>query len=992
MRSVSGNTSCVSIWPRGWDRRLLPVVLAVVAWAFPALAQDVLMHHNDLYRTGVQSHETQLTPATINTVKFGKLFSMRVDGQVYAQPLWVGSYTMNDGKAHNVLFVATQNDSVYAFDADGKGPEAGYYWHVSLLDAGESPVTASETGCTDITPQVGITGTPVINRALGVLYVVSKSRVVSGNKTTYFQRLHALSLSSGREMMNGPVEITASVPGTGYDAVDGVVSFNPLTENQRSALTLNRGTVWIAWASHGDDDPYHGWLLGYNESDLTKQTGVFNDSPNGQRGGIWMSAGGISADSDGNLYLASGNGTYDANAGGEDYGSTVFKFTPVSSATASNGLKMATSFTPDNQEYLSSVDSDMGTSACTLIDNPGAMTPHLLVTTDKDGWIYLLDRDKMGGYTQNKNEDLQEFSNGGGNFHQNLAFFNNQIYVAPDGLPLSAWKFDAATGLFDTQPVTAPDSTYGCGGCDGSGATVSISASGSEDGMVWAIDNSGYNSTPAVLHAYDAGLKTELYNSTWAAGLRDQADIAVKFTTPTIANGFVYVGGGSSVTVYGLFSNGPMVADPPEFSPAPGAETAEVKVVLTDKTPGAKVHYTLDGTEPGVLTPVYVKPFSISTTTEVKAMAEAPGYVPGPSSGGVYLFGTPGDIFGFNKGFPDADLVANGSAKALPTRIQLTDGGNNEAGSVYYRTPVKIANFTVNFDFAMTNAVAHGFTFVLQNQGLTALGPDGGGLGYGPPLPKGTAGISPSAAIKFDLFNSDGEGIDSTGFYVDGASPTVPSVNLTPSTIDLHSGHIFSVELTYNGVMVTEFITDTVTGKKFHGSYPVNLATTLGASAALIGFTGSSGGIGVTTNILNWSFSNPTKELFAATGLTAKVEGPALVASSDPLLPDGKGVLFPATAVGQSVSFTVTVAADATFAVNLQGVRGTDMGIMQLAIDGKNFGSAVDGYTTAPSKLNVTYGSLLLTAGSHAFTYKVTGKNPGSTGYEASFGEITLEP
>jgi hypothetical protein len=950
------------------------------------------MHHVDAYRSGVQSHETKLTPANIGTKTFGKLFSMYADGAVYAEPLWVGDCVMNDGKAHNVLFVATQHDSVYAYDADGKGPEYGYYWHANLLGKGETSVPSADAypgGGADILPEVGITGTPVIDRKLGVLYVVAKSKLVSGGNTTYIQRLHALSLSTGRETMNGPVVIQASVPGNGYDAANGVVTFNPLTQNQRSALAEADGSVWIAWASHGDGDPYHGWVIGYSATNITKQTGVFNDTPNGYEGGIWMSGGGPSVDAQGNLYLASGNGVFDASTGGSDYASTIFKFTPSADSTA---LDPVTSFTPYDQANLSGNDLDMGTGSCVLIDNPtpGAQYPHLLASAGKDGTIYLVDRDQMGGYMQNTNEDVQDFSDGGFDVHQNLAFFNNQLYIAPDGGPLSTWTFNPATGLFNTNPATAPDSSFGCDGCDGAGATPTISANGTENPIVWIVDNSNYNFNPAVLHAFNASLTTELYNSTWAAGNRDQAGIAVKFATPTVANGFVYVGGLQSVTAYGLFSEAPATAKAPVFSPPAGHETLPVTVTITDATPNAIIHYTVDGSLPNITSPTYKAPIPISSTTLLQAMAVADGYAPGFASSGEYLFGTPGDIFTFDTAFTASDIAVNGTAKAYPSRIELTDGGNGEVASAFFHTPVKITNFTVNFDMQMNNAVADGMTFVLQNQGLTALGGNGGSLGYGP---NGTApGITPSAAIKFDLYDNAGEGPDSTGLFLNGAAPTVPAIDLTPYDIDLHSGDIFSVQLRYNGAYLTETLTDTETKKTFTKTYTVALPKVLGANTAIVGFTGGTGGAGVLTEILNWSFNNPKTQPMPASSWNPTVTGPALTTYSNPTFPAGTGELFPANAVGQSLRFTVTAAADATYAVSLLADRGPNRGIVELVIDGKVFGQPVDNYTASPESLNVNYGTILLTQGAHTFEFKVTGKNAASSGYEATFGQLTLTP
>ena len=822
--------------------------------ATSSLAQDVLMHHNDPYRTGVQSKESVLTPADLTTSSFGRLFSLPVDGHVYAQPLWVGGYTMADGKKHDVLYVATEHDTVYALDAEGKPPVSGDYWHTSLLGAGETTVPSWEVGTPEypgISPEIGVTGTPVIDRVSGVLYVVAKSKLVSAGKTTYMQRLHALSLSTGKEMMQGPVAIQASVPGSGYDSSAGMIAFNAQQENQRAALALAGGSVWIAWAAHDDADPWHGWVIGYNASNLKAQTGAYSTTPNGEEGGIWMSGGGISADSSGNLYAASGNGTFDANtSGGKDISTSVLRMTP-----GAKGLILTSSFTPYNEGNLSAGDQDLGTSACTLIDNPGGPYPHLLVTTDKNGQIYLVDRDVMGGFMQNSNKDVQDFAAGSG-IHQNVAFFENHLYLGLDGAPLSAWSFNPATGLFDTTPVKAPDSSFGCNHCEGGGATPSVSANGTANAIVWAIDTSGYNSTPAIVHAYDAGLSTELYNSTWAANSRDQADIAVKFSTPTIANGYVYVGGASSVTVYGMLAQKPAVSVAPVLSPAAGAKSGAVQVMMTDSQAGAKIYYTVNGLAPSIASPVYSKPITISSTTLLQANAVAPGSTTSSTVGGVYIEPTVGSVFSFAGNFSSTHLTLNGSASIVSGLLQLTDGSTNEASSAYFVNPVAIGSFTTSFVVRMTNAKAAGMTFVLQNQGKTALGP-ALGLGYGPRNPGGTVGISPSAAVKLDLFNDDGEGPNSTGLYVDGVSPTVPFVDLSATPVNLHSGHLLRVQLSYNGRQLVELVTDIETGGFFQKTYTIDLVKTLGASTALAGFTAGTSSLAMQADVLSWAYSTP---------------------------------------------------------------------------------------------------------------------------------------
>ena len=793
--------------------------------------------------------------------------------------------------------------------------------------------------------------------------------------------------------MHGPVVIAASVPGSGDGSSGGNVAFNPLTQNQRPGLALVGGTVWVGWASHGDNGPYHGWVIGFNGANLTQSKGVFNTTPNGGQGGIWMSGGGISADALGNLYVSTGNGTFDENGKGVplDMGDTVLKLTP------SNGsLGLSSSFTPYDQANLNAVDADLGVTACTLFDNPGGPQPHLLVTSGKAGTIYLLNRDSLGGYasTGTINHDIQDFSNGGFSVRQGFALFNNHLYMAPDGGPLSVWTFSPAQGLFNRTPATAANSSFGCNGCDGAGATPTVSANGTANPIVWVLDNSAYNSGPAGLHAFDQTLATELYSSAAAANNRDQAGVAVKFTTPTVANGFVYVGGFSAVTVYGLFKNAPPTAAAPTIAPGPGPYSAPVSVTLASATAGAVIHYTLDGSTPTAASPVYTKAIPISSTTVLSAFAAATGMAQSAVVSGMYLFGTPGNVFSIENGFTATNLTLNGSSTINAKRLRLTDGGAAEAASAWWNTPVHLTNFATWFDFQMSAAQADGMTFTLQNQGKTALGASGGGLGYGPDTPGGVTGITPSAAIKFDLYDNAGEGPDSTGLYTDGASPTVPALNLSGSAVDLHNGHIFAVAMRYDGVSLVQIITDTVTHHAWGHTYTVNLPKVLGGTTALPGFTAGTGGLATTAEVLNWSYSVPPVEQFPASGLAATVSAgaPALVALANAAFPAGKGVRFPATTAGQKVTFTLTAATRQTFAVTVLADTAANRGQVQLAIDGKNLGAAIEGYAAKAGVHTVSLGSVYLAAGKHTFAFTVTGKNKAAMGYQSGFGQITLTP
>lgn len=536
----------------------------------------VFTYHNDLGRTGANTKEFALTTGNVKSGAFGKLFSCAVDGAIYAQPLWVANLTINGAK-HNVVFVATQHDSVYAFDADLN--PCSTLWHANLLDtphggsAGETVVPSSGAsavvgnGFGDITPEVGIIGTPVIDPGTDTLYVVSKSVILTSAPLQFFQRLHALDMTSGAEKFSGPVTIAASVPGTGDGSSAGVLTFNAGTQNQRSGLALSGGAVYIAWAAHEDAGPYHGWVICY-KTDLSQSTAVFNTTPNGGLGGIWMSGAAPAFDSSGNVYFATGNGSFDQASG---FGNSVLKM----GSPAAGTLPLLDFFTPSDQAILNANDTDVAAGGVVVIpDLPSGAHTQLLAQTGKDGSIHLLDRNNLGQYCNGCPTDtniVQEIRGQVNGMWGTPAFWNGTLYVGgaqvggTSGDNLKAFSFNAGgSGMFSLAPTSMSSYVYKF-----SGPTPSVSSNGTTNGIVWAIDNSKYGpptpngSGPAVLYAYDAtNLASELWNSSEVAG--DAAGNAVKFTVPTIANGRVYIGTrGSSTTdggrgeldVYGLFPN-----------------------------------------------------------------------------------------------------------------------------------------------------------------------------------------------------------------------------------------------------------------------------------------------------------------------------------------------------------------------------------------------------------------------------------------------------
>lgn len=520
----------------------------------------VFTHHYDLSRDGVNPREYALTTATVNENTFGKLFSCQVDGAASTQPLWVPGQTINGG-IHNVVFIATQHDSLYAFDADMSPCQE--LWHADLVDAahggtmGEMPVTWSDVGLgtKDIYPEIGVVGTPVIDPISGTLYVVSKSE---SSGPVFHQRLHAVDLATGNEKFNAPVNINATISGTGDGSTGGMLSFDPRNENQRSALALVNGIVYVCWASHEDKSPYHGWMLGYNASNVQQQVSVLNTSPNGGLSGIWMSGAAPASDVSGSLYLTTGNGTFDGsqvNFPNNDYGDSLLK------VSATNGTEILDYFTPDDQSFLSLGDLDLGSGGVLLLpDQIEGPFVHLALVGGKGGVLYLVDRDNLGHYLPSGNSQIvQSFTAENGLFGV-PAFWQNTLYVTGATQSRSdyfrAFSYSPAIGQFNVNPTSVSLHSFPF-----PGAIPVVSASGNTNGIVWVVDSGcfgvpspcGNTPSPAVLYAYDAAnLGRELWDSSQAPSSRDLAGPAVKFSVPTVANGKVYLGTQGEIDAYGL--------------------------------------------------------------------------------------------------------------------------------------------------------------------------------------------------------------------------------------------------------------------------------------------------------------------------------------------------------------------------------------------------------------------------------------------------------
>jgi hypothetical protein len=509
--------------------------LTVAAGTAPARGVDVTTYKNDLNRSGLNLAESALTLANVAPSTFGLLRLLPVDGRVDAQPLYLSALG-SAGGTFNTVFVATEHDSVYAFDSDS----GAVLWHVSLLGTGEMP--SDNRGCGQVTPEIGITSTPVIDRAAGAhgtIFVVAMSIDAGSN---YHQRLHALDAATGAELLSGPVEISASFPTTGT----ATSSFDAKSYEERAALLLSNGTIYTSWTSHCDNTPYGGWIITYSESSLARNS-VLNIAANSSAGpAIWMAGGGPAVDTSGNIYLLSANGafetTLDANSfpSNQDFGNSFLKISP-----AGAGLHVLDYFAMSNEVAESNADQDLGSGGALLLPDMTDSTNtvrHLMVGAGKDGNIYVVDRDSMGKFNaSNKNyQTLNGVLPGG--IWSTPAYFNSTVYYGDVSGTLKAFAISGAKLASSPQSQSATQFIY-------PGTAPSVSANGTANGIVWAHENAA----AAVLHAYDASnLAHELYNSNQAAANRDQFGAGNKYITPAVADGKVFVGTTNAVAVFGL--------------------------------------------------------------------------------------------------------------------------------------------------------------------------------------------------------------------------------------------------------------------------------------------------------------------------------------------------------------------------------------------------------------------------------------------------------
>jgi hypothetical protein len=511
----------------------------------PASAQ-VTTSQYDNARTGAYLAEKTLKPRNVNARQFGKLFTFPVDGDVYAQPLYVPGVEVPGQGKHNVLYIATENDTVYAFDAEGNPRTPLWQASFATAKSGIAPLSEDIVQCPFIAPVVGITSTPVIDLKSGTLYVLARTRERAGNihGENFVQRLHALAITTGVEKFGGPVEIKASVPGTGAGSSNGSVAFDPLRENPRAALLLVNNFVYLTWASSCDVGPYHGWVLAYDAETL-KQTGVFNTSPDADQSGIWAGDTGPAADRNGNIFVATGNGKFDAGSKGHDYGDSLLKLD-----LGPDGLALRDYFTPADQEQLNASDADLGSGGPVLLPDQPGPHPHLLLIGGKGATIYLLDRDRLGNYQKITHMDPLQTIPAASDILGAMGYWNQNVYFLGSHDVLRDFALENGQ-LVLKATAHGPKFTD-------PGATPTISADGAKNGIVWVIETKTWDgrNRPAVLHAYDAtDVSKELYN-TEENGARDRPATALRFTIPTVANGRVYIGTKNQVAVYGILPAG----------------------------------------------------------------------------------------------------------------------------------------------------------------------------------------------------------------------------------------------------------------------------------------------------------------------------------------------------------------------------------------------------------------------------------------------------
>ena len=973
--------------------------------AAPASGQtSVLTQHNDNARTGQNTSETILNTTNVNVNQFGKLFAMPSDGQIYAQPLYVPGVTIN-GSVHNVVVFATENDSVYAYDADSSGVPL---WKASMVDAAHGAGanemalnSATTTGCTDTQPQVGITSTPVIDPTSKTIYVEAKST----DGTNYFHRLHALDLLTGNEKTPGPVVIAATVPGTGDGSVNGQLAFDNLRQMNRPGLLLMNGTIYLAYASHCDSGPYHGWLFAYDAATFTQKS-VYVTTPNGGLGGFWMTGAGVAADANGNIFIASGNGTFDTtNVPATETGDTLLKL-----GTINQILTLLDYFTPEDQAFMQGNDFDLGSGGVLLLpDQPGSF-PHILVEAGKEGRVYVVNRDQMttnnSHYCSGCTSDPEIIEESGsstvgvsgqvGGMFNIAAYWNNTLYFW--GVSDVLKSIPITNGLPDFTHVTGSTPQIGF-----PGAGVSVSSNGTTPGsaIVWAIDGTQYGSPgpgpgPAVLYAFDAtNIPTMLYSSAQNA-TRDAAGNAVKFTVPTVANGKVFVGTSTEVDVYGLIGvNLPTVSSISPSSATAGGPAFTLTVNGTNFVSGATVNF---GTNPAI-TPSSVTSTQIVATILASDIATAGTVnvtVTNPAGGGT----SNAQTFTINNPAPTAASLSPTSATAGGAAFTLTVNGTGFVSTsiVKFNGAAKTTTFVNATQLTAAITAADIATAGTAPVAVTNPAPGGGtsasvsftiNAASAPALTSAAPTSATAGGVAFTLT------LTGTGFVAGatvnfGTNPAIAPSSVTSTQIvaTIPAADIATAG-TVNVTVTNPAGGGTSNAQTFTINNPAPTATSLsptGATAGGAAFTLTVNGTGfVSTSVVKFNGAAKTTTFVNATQLTAAITAADIATAGTPTVT----VTNPAPGGGTSgnLSFTINAASAPTL-TSLAPTSATEGGAaFTLTLTGTGFvsGATVNfGTNLAITPSSVTSTQIVATIPAAdiatAGTVNVTVTNPAGGG------------
>jgi hypothetical protein len=884
-----------------------------------AQAPNVLTWRYDNTHQGQNTQETTLTPANVNTNTFGKLFSQTVDGQVYAQPLYAANLTINN-VTHNVLFIADEHDSVYAFDADSNGgANSAPLWQASMLSTAHGaaagattvPTADVQSGTGDIHPEIGISSTPTIDLSTGTLFVVSKSKE-NGN---YFQRLHALNILTGNERAGSPVVLAASVPGTGSGSSGGTLAFSSLWQNNRVAMGLFNGSIYLGFGSHGDDGPWHGWVLVYNESTL-EQTAAYCTSPNGYGDGIWMSGAGLPIDTvtaNGRAFLATGNGdltSYPPLTSSVDYGESILRFD-----LSNGGFAISDAFTDYNQASLTSSDLDQGSGGVLLLpDQPGTY-PHLMIQVGKEGRILVLNRDSLGGYAPggSYNTNVVQDITGGLVSDQGLwstpAYWNGNVYVWAEDDTLK--MFPLTNGVLATRASAQSSATSSF-----PGAVPVVSSNGTQNGIVWTLVTDLYSSNgSSILYAFNASnVAQQLYASNQNS-TRDDAGPAIKFTVPVVTNGKVYVGAGGQIDVYGLL-NAEQQAPAPVITPSAGTYNGAQQIAIADTVSGASIYYTTDGSTPTTSSAQYTAPFLLSTDSTVEAIASASGYLQSAVTSAAYTFNTQTAAPQFSPAtgtYISAQTVTISDSTSGATIYYTTDGSTPTTSSTKYSGPITASSSTV------INAIAvySGLTNSNVATGSYTIQPNGTEINYG----SGFASVA--------------------GLTLNGSAINGDDTRLQLTTgLTYQAGSVFYNTPTNIQAFTTDFafqISDAL-ADGFTFTIQNIGPTSIGGDGGSLGYgpnpnTGTTGGIGKSVAI-KFDFYNNAGEGTDSTGLYVDGAAPTVPAvdltSSGIVLNSGDSIAAHMTYDGVNLILTLTDSVvnktfTHTFPINIASTIGSNL-------------------------------------------------------------------